>query len=758
MVLCKNFASMFSYCHDGTMPALGRRSRFAVFIPLFLLLINSKSLIAQNIIPNYSFENYSALPNDYGQWYKCNDWDNVNGYAAFLWPYASPDYLHTSGGVGVDLPVSTFGTLSPHDGNAIMGFLAYYQTTADFREYLSVPFTEPMVAGNTYNISFWISNAESGWYCNGGCDRVGIQFSTGELTQVDHEPIGGTPHYEIPGIFWTDEWQQISFTFVADAAYDRLTLGNFYSDALTSYNDFAPYGVNGAYYFIDEMVVVPDAVTTIIDTTICEGEFYTLPDGTITNTAGTYTITLTGAGGADSIIITNLLLAAVYDEIINAEICEGENFILPDGSIVTTSGIYVNNFISIAGCDSTITTNLTVLPFFSTFIDTAICAGENYILPDGIIVTDPGIYTTILISVGGCDSIINTTLNTILPATSTVDVEICAGTEYILPDGIIVTTAGSYTTILTAVSGCDSIIITNLTIATEFNTFIDADICNGETYTLPDGSITTISGIYISNFIAAGGCDSVVTTTLVVHENPVIIFDIQDIVCLEAVPIVLNATPEGGVYSGSGVIDDTFDPALTGVGGPFEIIYSVTDMYGCSDTMNDFINVIQNFADAGYDTTINAGTSAYLNGNTGGDYLWSPPESLNCFDCADPIATPVTTTTYLLISTDAYGCLATDEVTINVIGSVDVNIPNAFSANSDGINDIYHIQLNGAELIHFSIYDRWGQLIYITESGPIEWDGTSKGIEQEMGVYVYKIEYVLNGTIFVRSGSITMLR
>ncbi|MBK7568677.1 MAG: gliding motility-associated C-terminal domain-containing protein [Bacteroidetes bacterium] len=749
---------MISFYHYGLIPDFGRWKRSVLLVPLVFLLINLKSLTAQNIIPNFSFENHSALPDDYGQWYKCNDWDNVNGFGAFLWPYASPDYLHTSGGVGVDLPVSTFGTLSPHDGNAIMGLITYYQTTPDYREYLSVPFTEPMIIGNSYNISFWISNGESGWYCNGGCDRVGIKFSTGELTQVDHEPIGGTPHFEIPGIFWTDEWQQISFTFVADAAYDRLTLGNFYSDALTAFNDFAPSGTNGAYYFIDEMVVIPDAVTTLIDTTICDGEFYTLPDGTTTNAAGTYTVTLTGAGGADSIIITNLFLSAVYNEITNAEICEGENYILPDGSIVSTSGTYINNLFTIAGCDSTITTNLTVLPFFSTFIDTSICEGENYILPDGIIVTTAGIYNTTLISVGGCDSIITTTLTTISPIILIVDVEICSGAEYILPDGILVTVAGTYTSILTAVSGCDSTIITNLSMATEFNTFIDADICFGESYILPDGTSTSLSGTYITNFVAAGGCDSVVTTTLIVHENPVAIFNLQDFVCLESVPIILDATPEGGIYSGTGVSDDTFDPELSGVGGPFEIIYTVTDVYGCSDTINDFISVIQNFANAGYDTTINAGSSSFLHGDSGGNYLWSPPDGLNCVDCANPTATPFSTTTYLLISTDEYGCMASDEVTVNVIGSVDLNIPNAFSANNDGINDIYHIILNGAQLIHFSVYDRWGQLIYFTESGPIAWDGTSSGKDQEMGVYVYRIEYELNGVTILRSGSITLLR
>ncbi|MFZ1635941.1 MAG: hypothetical protein WAT43_18800, partial [Chitinophagales bacterium] len=108
---------------------------------ILILLICSTclGLNAQNLVPNSSFESYSGLPVSYGEWFRCNDWDNVNGYPAFAWPYASPDYLHNSGGVGVNLPNTVFATVSAHEGEAVFGFIAYHGPEPNFREYLSAP-------------------------------------------------------------------------------------------------------------------------------------------------------------------------------------------------------------------------------------------------------------------------------------------------------------------------------------------------------------------------------------------------------------------------------------------------------------------------------------------------------------------------------------------------------------------------------------------------------------------------------------------
>ncbi|MEZ5014466.1 MAG: hypothetical protein R2794_09255 [Chitinophagales bacterium] len=418
------------------------------------------ALRAQNIVPNYSFESYFTLPTGYGNWFDCQDWDNVNGYLGFAWPWASPDYLHDLGGAGVNLPFTTFGTVDPHEGQAIMGFIAYLSYEPNFREYLSVAFTEPMVPGVSYAISFWITNGESAWYARGGVDKVGIRFSEGPLSQLDHEPIGGAPDVFIPDIFWNDAWELITFSFVADAPYDRLTLGNFYTDAATNYAAFAPSGSDGAYYFIDEVTVIPDTGSTVIDTTLCAGTLFTLPDGTMADTAGSYSVTLIAMDGADSIVTVNLNYWPVYDDTVEVEICSGASYVLPDGTVVADGGIYTSALVSVFGCDSVITTILNVATALFTDVYANICDGETYVLPDGTPVDSTGIYTSLLTTVSGCDSTVYTHLNVTITDTIFIDAEICSGESYLLPDGVSVD-MGIYISVF-HYPGCDSTVLTAL--------------------------------------------------------------------------------------------------------------------------------------------------------------------------------------------------------------------------------------------------------------------------------------------------------
>jgi gliding motility-associated-like protein len=724
---------------------------FTVIFSIFIIKMS-----AQNLVPNYNFEENTGLPMTSGEWYKANNWDNVNGL--FDFPYASPDYLHNFGGAGVNLPATSFANVYAHEGEAIFGFAAYHTLVSEFREYLSAELIEPMIPGLSYTVSFYITNGESDWYGAAGCDHIGIQFSEGPLTQITHEPIGGIPQIEIPGIYWNTEWELFTFTYIADAPYDRITIGNFYDDSDTDVEIFGGVGIMASYYFLDEIMVVPLAVITEIDTTICSGITYTLPDGTTTDTAGVFTSIIVAADGSDSTVITNLFIAPNDSTTVDVAICLGESYTLPDGTVVDADGIYTTNLISVLGCDSTIITNLLLIPFFTTTVDTAICSGDVLALPDGTLIVDAGTYTSVLISMGGCDSIIITNVALNDAVNSMQDINICSGASYMLPDGSVVSDAGTYISVLTAISGCDSIITTNLNVVDEINIFVTNDICEGEIYTLPDGTTTTISGIYENIFTSTGGCDSSIVTTLTVHPQIVGELIMPEIICIEAAPVILNGSPSGGLYSGVGVVDDTFNPSIAGVGGPYIITYIVDNAFGCGDTVQAAITVMQNTADAGIDSTIFAGETAILSGTSGGDYIWSPSEQMNCFNCAVTEVNPFVTTTYTLSSIDVNGCVATDTVTIFVEGSTDVIIPNAFSANNDGVNDVFHVVLQGATINHFSIYDRWGKLVYTIAHDEVNWDGNLNNTPLEMGVYVYAAEFVINGDIITKSGTITLLR
>ena len=134
-----------------------------------------------------------------------------------------------------------------------------------------------------------------------------------------------------------------------------------------------------------------------------------------------------------------------------------------------------------------------------------------------------------------------------------------------------------------------------------------------------------------------------------------------------------------------------------------------------TDTGNVIITVYkQPTVDAGTDQTILEGTSATLIA-TGTDierYEWTPANGLSCTDCAQPIASPVRTTTYIITGYNHF-CKATDDVVINVGCEQSIFMPNTFTPNGDGLNDRLFPQRKSSSLIKsFRIFNRWGEMVF----------------------------------------------
>ena len=148
------------------------------------------------------------------------------------------------------------------------------------------------------------------------------------------------------------------------------------------------------------------------------------------------------------------------------------------------------------------------------------------------------------------------------------------------------------------------------------------------------------------------------------------------------------------------------------------------------------------------------------------DYAWSPPELVDCDNCASPSVSPVINTTFIVTVTDAADCTATDSLFLRVDPNRDVFIPNAFSPGFDGINDEFNLYggISAAEISEIRIFDRWGNLIY-TESGiplgnsGLGWDGRFKGQDVPSGVYVFYAKVLfIDGVEVDYEGDITVLR
>lgn len=528
--------------------------------------------------------------------------------------------------------------------------------------------------------------------------------------------------------------------------------------------------VTSAYCGLDVVTIVVDihpAYDILVDVAICNDEVYILPDGTAVFATGVYINNFITSFGCDSIITTSLLVSPTYTSTITAGICSGDIYILPDGTTTGIEGVYSLNFPTAFGCDSIIITNLTVDDVYNITENKGICTGETYTLPDGTITGITGTYISNLISASGCDSIITTHLMVFPTYAVPVTATICSGDMYILPDGSTTGVAGVYTTNLLSFYDCDSIITTTLTVDPVYFPIINEEICAGSTYTLPDGGIVSTGGTYISSYTTVAGCDSVITTNLIVNPNPVIIFDEDDVVCIENGSVLLNAYPSGGIYAGTGIIGGNFDPVIAGVGGPFDINYTYTDANGCTSSLNTFISVDQNFADAWGDTTIFAGEPANLYSEAGGDYLWTPPTQVICTTCPSTNAYPLESITYTIISVNSNGCIANDYMIVEVLpnpGNV-VFIPNTFTPNGDNLNDYFFAYgYNLSTIKSFRVFDRWGSMIYIGEyliegNETAGWDGTYNGKELNQGVYAYIMELIFeNGITTTYSGNVTLIK
>jgi gliding motility-associated-like protein len=133
--------------------------------------------------------------------------------------------------------------------------------------------------------------------------------------------------------------------------------------------------------------------------------------------------------------------------------------------------------------------------------------------------------------------------------------------------------------------------------------------------------------------------------------------------------------------------------------------------------------------------------NSQLNVTGATQYAWAPSGTLNNSRIPNPIASPFTTTTYIVSGKDGNGCNNTDSVTVLVTANNSGNylMQNAFTPNNDGINDCFGIYNWGlVTQLEFSIYNRWGQRIFYTTNPANCWNGNFNAVPQTPGVYSYQ--------------------
>lgn len=353
-----------------------------------------------------------------------------------------------------------------------------------------------------------------------------------------------------------------------------------------------------------------------------------------------------------------------------------------------------------------------------------------------------GNYTITVQDGNGCLATDNATipLNNIVTVDAGPDTSICSGTSYLLP----------------AISNGDAFQWAPAT------TLSNASILNPEA--MPD--------IEIKYFITAtkGICTQTDSVLVSIRPSPLANAGTDIAVCYGKV-FELNGT--GGASfewsPGTHFISST-DIANPTVKAVENITYSlfVTNAAGCRSLTADEVNINVTPAFrifAGNDTIAAMNQPLQLNaseiGNAGvTEYNWLPGTNLDNPSVADPVATLTQDTRYIVTGRTPEGCEAQDDVFIKVYQGPEIYVPKAFTPNNDGLNDILKaIPVGIREFRHFTIYNRWGNVIFSTKDPSRGWDGRMNGIEQQTNTFVWIAEAIdYMGNHITRKGVITLIK
>lgn len=185
---------------------------------------------------------------------------------------------------------------------------------------------------------------------------------------------------------------------------------------------------------------------------------------------------------------------------------------------------------------------------------------------------------------------------------------------------------------------------------------------------------------------------------------------------------------------------NTFNPGLT-------LTYS--GVSGCSNTASKSVSIsaAPTVTIDPTSATIASGGTVQLTASGATTYAWSPPDGLSAIDIGNPVASPLVTTTYTVTGTDN-GCNGIATVTVDVTGSPGgaMDIPNVFTPNGDGNNDLWVVPTSEGMCV-VSVYDPGGRKVFEGEGSPVTWDGLYNGSPSPPGTYYYVVTCPSGGTV-----------
>ena len=507
----------------------------------------------------------------------------------------------------------------------------------------------------------------------------------------------------------------------------------------------------------------------------------------------TYTLVASTDAGCVSVDSITIILSDTSFIEIDTVICDGMPLLFDGIELLPNTSTYFS-YSSVLGCDSTVLVHVSSNGFLSYYeeIDTTACLGTS-VLFDGITIETDSTYVFDYQTIEGCDS---TIVIHVLPLDTFYMVEneaLCEG-ESILIFGNPETSAGDYSMTYSAVNGCDSTVVVSLQVFDAPEVLLTGepscpDDSTGAVTTLVTGGNapftyqwnTTLEdvdelqgvpvGTYSLTITDANNCADTADITITDVAETLVIGESISVSCFGE---------NDGIYTiDSSFVDylfsldgNTFQNSLTFsnlLAGTYDLY--IQDSHGCEYTHIFTVNEPPPLVlSLPQDTSIQLGCiielESVVNRFDSVIYTWNPPIDLSCLDCPLPFANPLETTMYTLMVTDSSGCTAEEDILVSVSKQRNIYIPNVFSPNFDGLNDVFMIYggKGVAEIRTFAVFDRWGEQLFEArnfQSGDADsaWDGTFKGEDLNPGVYVYWAEVVyVDGKVELYQGDVTLVR
>lgn len=436
-----------------------------------------------------------------------------------------------------------------------------------------------------------------------------------------------------------------------------------------------------------------------------------------------------------------------YDSSFTNLLGSGQSITLSNPGQNTTYKLVISPFTGF-GCPDTLTTTLGIGSFNFGSITKTICSGESYLGHNA-----SGTYVDTLVNASGCDSIHTTILNVLPAPSTTINQSICNGESY-----LGYTNAGTYIDTFVSITGCDSLRILNLSVNSVFTRDSTVFKC-AENSVVVNGLLFNAPAQHTFSYITSSGCDSFLNVTILNYLPKNLDLGPNFSFC-KGQQYTLSAPGYMNYNWSTGSTENFISVTNAGV-----YFLNAIDSNNCKyyDEVSCTVNPSPNVTISPDIVELCKNEKIEFQALGAPRYRWYR-NSYSDFvgDANNYIFSTKENARIILEGFNDFNCSGSDTAQVNIVSCCEnVVFPNAFSPNGDNKNDFFR----PVGTIRYSDYmciiaDRWGNVVFQSNTDQIGWEGNFKGEKCEVGTYFYlvKVKCMDSDKVELYKGDILLIR